>query len=539
MEVRNNDNIPSMEELVSECLKEKEIENVRRQMRNYSPQTLIHCQRTTDIVIRFCEYLKKPEDFIKTAKKAGMLHDIGKLHTPRWILDGAMQFRKEESKTPESIARSICEGIQKSYSRDEQKKIMDEHSKNGFELVKEMCPECAKEQAVLDAILYHHASFDPDKEKGGYVCDLKGKEIPEIARILSICDTYEACISDRTYKDAMTPEDALHHIIGESPLYDPELKAEFISFMEQELEYEKTCFLPNDAADRYLKIKQAEISAENKDDAKCEIEKTIENYITTLDFNSFIPKGEELEKCFPGENELGEEVGRFIYNRFMEATIDALPSISLQNEETNKDNLCYPIPEYNAKGTIFAITYHNKRTEKEYGPFTIPVDAQLTCAYETDRRVTEILQKTGLIKDENETKTDLDAQKILATGFEKNLKEYMETGKAPDVNPKEAAIYTVKMHLAEVINKMEPVDALIRDKNTGAEKSVLCKPTLTYSPYTGMPVSIVYKSDDGHVIGGKGYKIKKESLLKLGEKMKEMSNSTKLTPHSNPNSEIR
>lgn len=58
---------------------------------------------------------------------------------------------------------------------------------------------------TVPVVLYHHERMDGS----GYPLGLKDKEIPILARILAVADVFDALTSDRPYRKAMKPEDAL------------------------------------------------------------------------------------------------------------------------------------------------------------------------------------------------------------------------------------------------------------------------------------------------------------------------------------------
>ncbi|MEW6570538.1 MAG: GAF domain-containing protein [Nitrospirota bacterium] len=77
---------------------------------------------------------------------------------------------------------------------------------------------------VRRAIQSHHERYDGT----GYPMGLKGKEIPLIARVLSVVDSYCAMISERPYRRALTWKEALADIKAHSgSLYDPEIVKAF------------------------------------------------------------------------------------------------------------------------------------------------------------------------------------------------------------------------------------------------------------------------------------------------------------------------
>ena len=70
----------------------------------------------------------------------------------------------------------------------------------------------------------HHERWDG----GGYPRGLNGSEIPLCGRLMAIADVYDALVSERCYKRAMSHEEAVTHIARESGRhFDPVLTAVF------------------------------------------------------------------------------------------------------------------------------------------------------------------------------------------------------------------------------------------------------------------------------------------------------------------------
>lgn len=122
---------------------------------------------------------------------AGLFHDIGKSITPLSIL------KKENP-----------------LSRDEFNQIK-EHSKQGFRILQKY----KFPSDVLFAALLHHEKYDGS----GYPIGFIGKEIPVIARIVNICDVFDALTSDRPYRKAYSVKEALQIMENSKEHYDPEL----------------------------------------------------------------------------------------------------------------------------------------------------------------------------------------------------------------------------------------------------------------------------------------------------------------------------
>jgi len=112
-----------------------------------------------------------------------LLHDIGKAFIPKEIV------KKQDSLT------------------DEEFEIIKSHPIKGFNYLKEQFQLTAPSKIIA---LQHHERFDGT----GYPYGKKGDEINKLARIVAIADVYDAMTSDRPYKKAQPPSEALEYIMG-------------------------------------------------------------------------------------------------------------------------------------------------------------------------------------------------------------------------------------------------------------------------------------------------------------------------------------
>lgn len=107
--------------------------------------------------------------------------------------------------------------------------IMNEHARIGYEI---LCDEQASPLTELAAeiALYHHEKWDGS----GYPYGLKGEAIPLAARIVAICDVYDALRSHRPYKQAWTQERAQSYMCEQSGRhFDPELVEVFKALFDE------------------------------------------------------------------------------------------------------------------------------------------------------------------------------------------------------------------------------------------------------------------------------------------------------------------
>ncbi len=111
----------------------------------------------------------------------GLLHDIGKLSVSRAIL------RKPTRLTDEEFAE------------------ITRHPENGAELLAELGGFSV---GVMGLVTDHHERLDGS----GYPEGLRGAELSDGARVLGVCDVYDALVSARVYRPAWTQEKALQHL---------------------------------------------------------------------------------------------------------------------------------------------------------------------------------------------------------------------------------------------------------------------------------------------------------------------------------------
>jgi putative two-component system response regulator len=161
------------------------------------PYTRGHCERLAEMSALLAEKLGLPEDHIKALRRAGIVHDVGKVVVPDAIL------LKPGPLSPEEIT------------------VMRKHPVVG----ERICAPLKSLRFVLPIIRHHHEKRDGS----GYPDGLRGDEIPLAARILQLADVYDALTSDRPYRTAVSSEVALAMMDEESRLgwWDHEFFAEF------------------------------------------------------------------------------------------------------------------------------------------------------------------------------------------------------------------------------------------------------------------------------------------------------------------------
>src|SRR2546423_14035689 len=151
--------------------------SLARSIEGKDPYTHGHCERLADYSARLAEQIGLPEDQITALRRAGFVHDVGKIAIPDAIL------LKPGRLTPNEWT------------------IIREHSVIG----ERICAPLKSFRFVLPIIRHHHEKLDGS----GYPDGLRGEAIPMTARVLQIVDVYDALTTDRPYKKAFSITDAL------------------------------------------------------------------------------------------------------------------------------------------------------------------------------------------------------------------------------------------------------------------------------------------------------------------------------------------
>ena len=116
---------------------------------------------------------------------------------------------------------------------NEEFEIMKHHARDGGAVVKRILDGITDEEYIhfaADIATYHHERWDGT----GYPLGLKEEAIPLSARIMAIADVYDALISKRCYKDAVSPEEAFEIIKSESGThFDPKLVEVFLEHKDR------------------------------------------------------------------------------------------------------------------------------------------------------------------------------------------------------------------------------------------------------------------------------------------------------------------
>jgi len=164
-----------------------------------------HSMRVALLTSQLASAAGLDEDQADRFRIAGLVHDIGKIGVPEYVL------------------------LKKGDLSDDEFQAMRKHPEIGARILRDI-PQM---EDVIGGVLHHHERFDG----GGYPHSVAGHDIPLVARMIALADTFDAMSSSRTYRDAMTRKIVLEEMkrsVGTQ--FDPALSALFfdLDFSEWE-----------------------------------------------------------------------------------------------------------------------------------------------------------------------------------------------------------------------------------------------------------------------------------------------------------------
>ena len=167
-----------------------------------------HTTRVTEISLKIANRLIRyakfatDENFLEHLYIAALLHDIGKIGIPESILNKEGPLN------------------------DAERQRIKEHSLIGVAIlhsIKELEP------SIL-GVKYHHEQYDGS----GYPEGIKGDQIPLVAAIISVADAFDAMVTDRPYRRALSKEEAVSEIERQSGRqFSPEVTAAFLELHKE------------------------------------------------------------------------------------------------------------------------------------------------------------------------------------------------------------------------------------------------------------------------------------------------------------------
>lgn len=163
---------------------------------NHDDLTYQHCLLVAGLAAAFARQLGFPDEARKLMTGAALLHDIGKAKIPLDILHKAGKLTPAETS------------------------IMRTHPQLGYEMLQS---QGGFASAMVEAVHRHHEYLDGS----GYPQGLRGEDISDVVRMITICDIYAALIEWRSYKAPMRPEAAYATLRGMGGKLDADLLRAF------------------------------------------------------------------------------------------------------------------------------------------------------------------------------------------------------------------------------------------------------------------------------------------------------------------------
>lgn len=179
------------------------IETLRYTVDAKDPYTRGHSDRVADFSVLIALKMGLSEEDQKALQIGGLFHDIGKIGIPDSIL------------------------LKNSKLSDEEYSEIKNHPAIGAHIL------CNAESFshIIPIVKYHHEKFDGT----GYPSRLKGEDIPLLARIAAVADTFDAMTSKRTYRDPLDLDYVKQEFIKYSGTqFDPDVAKAFLDVLEND-----------------------------------------------------------------------------------------------------------------------------------------------------------------------------------------------------------------------------------------------------------------------------------------------------------------
>ena len=179
------------------------IETLRYTVEAKDPYTRGHSDRVAEYSVLIGKKLGLSEEDLKTLQIGGLFHDIGKIGIPDSILLKPDRLTDDE------------------YSEIKNHPAIGAHILGSAAVFKNIVP----------IVKHHHERFDGN----GYPGKLAGENIPYLARIAAVADTFDAMTSKRTYRDAL-PLDVVRAEIEKcsGSQFDPDIAKSFIEVLDND-----------------------------------------------------------------------------------------------------------------------------------------------------------------------------------------------------------------------------------------------------------------------------------------------------------------
>lgn len=179
------------------------LDTIMQTMHERTEETEEHCHRVSQMSIALLQSVGHNREYeLEEMRLVANFHDIGKI----------------------SISDTIL--MKPGPLTDEEYEQMKYHSESGYKIISNIIDN----EDIAVAILYHHERWDGT----GYPHGIEGDDIPLYARVVSICDAYDAMTTDRVYHTAISKKEALEEMKRCSgSQFDPTLVKHFLEIIEK------------------------------------------------------------------------------------------------------------------------------------------------------------------------------------------------------------------------------------------------------------------------------------------------------------------
>lgn len=175
--------------------------------------TYEHCQRVAGYAARLARRMGWDHQSAHQLELAALVHDLGKT----WLGNDIL--------------------LKESGLSHEERVLMERHPLVGAQ----MLVGYDLDSFFIETVLYHHEAYDGS----GYPMGLRGEEIPIGARMLTVVDVYDALLSARPYKAALSAEDVRRYLLAEAGRrFDPRIVTAFLHALDPEADRIITRRLP-------------------------------------------------------------------------------------------------------------------------------------------------------------------------------------------------------------------------------------------------------------------------------------------------------
>ena len=165
-----------------------------------------HSKRVAEYARMIAMRMGKSPEEQNEIYRAGLLHDVGKIRVPVEIINKAGKLT------------------------DEEYELIKIHPVTGYHILRNI----SENSLIAIGAKFHHERYDGK----GYPNGLEGRNIPEVARILGVADSYDAMASNRSYRKALPQNVVREEILkGRGTQFDPEIADIMLQMMDEDKDY--------------------------------------------------------------------------------------------------------------------------------------------------------------------------------------------------------------------------------------------------------------------------------------------------------------